>query len=49
MPQNPTHEELRAAGAEYARNARVEQGLPEYVEDPVVLRKIAVLAGLIKP
>jgi hypothetical protein len=42
MNQPETHEEALAR----LRASRIEQGLPEFIEDPEVLDKAAVLFGV---
>jgi hypothetical protein len=38
-----TDDEIFAAGVEYARISRAEQGLPEHVTDPATIEKLAAL------
>lgn len=38
-------DELRERAARWAARSTAEQGLPLKIEDPVVLRKIAILFG----
>jgi len=40
-------DELRKCAEEWAERTAVEQDLPPKIEDPVVLRKVAILFGWI--